>query len=899
MRDWKQYIRANLRALRVLPEREIEIIEELSAQLEQAYQEAIAAGNSVRDAERIAEGHMPDFRELASEIEVAQPARHRPAARFWQGVPADVRHAWRAMRKSPVFTVVAIATLAIGIGGCTTVFSLIDAVILKPIDYHDPQQLVMVWENQYRRGLHNNSVALANYLDWKARNHVFADMSPILDQVWNVSGKGAPAVLKGIGVNDRFLPLLGVQPLVGRNFTEEETRKGGPKVAILSHAFWIERFAASGDAIGQTMLFDGEPRTIVGVLPAGFPWLGKPLDVLTPTQFGNQDWRVKAGRFLRVVARVKPGMTLDQARKDMSAVALQLEAEYPAFNKDWGVGIEPLADHFEGGESTALWVLMASVGLVLLIACSNVANLMLARTVVREREMALRATLGATTQRIVRLLLVESTMLALIGGALGCGGAYAAIRFISVYGPQDVARLHTAGLNLAVAGFTLFASFLTGALFGLAPAIAAGRLNLSASLKEGGRGAMTSIRGERLRGVFVVAQVGLAFVLLTGAALLIGSLYRLNKVPVGFDPHNLLTGTVNVVGPLADNDFVPVIANSPANQDRLASIVDQTVERLRAEPGVESASFITFLPFTGLGAATDFSVVGRPPVAHGQEAGADVRIVHPAYFETMRIPLLRGRLFTAADNRADAPRTFVVNEALAKQMFGDGDPLGQSLVVRMGNDKPGRIIGVVADTKHLSLDGDVRAMVYYPQAQLPIAFGSFVMRTKGKPELMAATMEAAIREVKKDQPVSDVRTMEDRIGASIARARFQTSLLSAFALIAVVLAVIGVYGVMAYSVEQRTHEIGVRLALGAEPVQLRRMITGQGMRLAAGGLFAGLMGAAASTRVLDTLLYGVSAGDPATFFAATVLLAGACLFASYIPARRAIAVDPAIALRGE
>ncbi|HEY3743517.1 MAG TPA: ABC transporter permease [Bryobacteraceae bacterium] len=895
MPDWKDYVRKNLRSLHVRPEREIEITEELSGQLEQAYQDALAAGSDANEAERVAKAQLPDFGVLAREIEVAQPAQHRPPARMWQGMPADVRHSLRVMRKSPVFTAVAIATLAIGIGGCTAIFSLIEAVILRPIGYRDPGQLVMVWENQYRRGFHKNSVAMADYLDWKARNHVFSEMSPVLDQIWNFSGKGDPTVLTGLSANERFLPLLGVHPLLGRNFDDEETRAGGPKVAILSHELWVARYSASADAIGQKIMLDGQACTIIGVLPAGFPWLGKPLDVLTPTQFANRDWRVKAGRFLKVVARLKAGVPMAQAQRDMSAIALQLESEYPSFNKDWGVEIEPLSEHFAGGEETALWVLMAAVGLVLLIACSNVANLMLARTVVREREMALRAALGATTQRIIRLLLVESTVLALIGGVLGCAGAYATIRLIGAYGPQDVARLGSAGLNLLVALFALVASFLTGALFGLAPAVAAGHLNLSACLKDGARGVMNSVRGERLRGIFVIAQVGLAFVLLTGASLLIGSLYRLNKVPVGFDPNNVLTGAVSISGGLAPNDSA-----SNSKQPTLAILCQQMIERLRALPGVEDASFITFLPFTGLGAATGFTVVGRPPNGPGQDPVTDVRVVAPGYFNTMRIPLVRGRLFTDGDNTAKVPRGFIVNEALVRQIFDNGtDPLGQSLVVQMGDSTPGQIIGVVGDTKHMSLEGAVRPMVYYVQAQLPIPFGSFVVRTNGKPELMASAMEAAIHEVRKDQPISDVRTMDELIGQSIARARFQTSLLSAFALIAVVLAVIGVYGVIAYTVEQRTHEIGVRLALGAEPQQLKRWITGQGMRLAAAGLVAGVIAAAASTRVLHTLLFGITPGDPVTFFAAMLVLAAACLLASYIPARRAIAVDPATALRGE
>ena len=895
MPDWKLYVRKHLPPLRVKPAREVEIVEELAAQLEQAYLEALNSGRDESEAERAAIAQLPDWQKLALEIEASQPAQHRPDSRVWQGVPGDLRHALRVLGQSPAFTMVAIATLALGIGGCTTIFSLIEAVMLRPIDYREPNQLVMVWENQYRQGFHKNVVALGNYLDWQARNHVFSDMSPVLKQIWNVTGHGEPVVLNGYSVNDRFLPMLGVQPLLGRGFREEETRAGGPKVAILSHRIWAEKFGASSDAIGQTLVLDGTPRTIIGVLPAGFPWIGKPMDVLTPTQFGKRDWRVKAGRFLFVAARRKPGISLGQAQQEMSAIARQLEVEYPEFNKDWGVEVVPLADHFAAGSGTALWVLMGAVGLVLLIACSNVANLMLARAVVREREMALRAALGATTQLLVRLLLVESLLLALIGGILGCAGAYGAIRLIQLYGPQDVGRLESAGVNVWVALFALLASGFTGIAFGLAPAVAAARLNLGATLKDGGRGALNTVRGERLRSIFVVVQVGLALVLLTGATLLLQSLYRLSSVPPGFDPHNLLTGTIMVsenINSSRDDAFL-------SEGTRLSVMCGRMVDRLRSLPGVESAGFISWLPFTGLGAATGFTVAGRPPYAPGQTPVADVRVVRPGYFETMRIPILRGRLFTGADDLVDAPRAFVVNQTLARETFGADNPIGQRLKVDMGDDKPGQIIGVVGDTKNTSLDGDIRPMVYYIQQQLPISYGSFVMRTKGPPELMARAMVAAIREIKKDQPVTDVRTMDDWIGRSMARMRFQTALLGGFALIAVVLAVIGVYGVMAYSVEQRTHEIGLRLALGAEPRLLKQWITARGMRLAAAGLTLGLFATAACTRVLNSLLYGVKPGDPGTLLGASALLAAACLLASYLPARSATRVDPVVALRGE
>jgi putative ABC transport system permease protein len=883
--DWKEYVREHLPRLRVRATREAEIVEELAVQLEQAYLEARNAGHDEGEAERLAQAQLPDWQKLAADIEVSQPVQHRPPSRFWQGVPSEIRHAARVLRKSPAFTVVAIATLAIGIGGCTAIFSLIEAVLLRPIGYSKPDQLVMVWEDEYRTGFHKNVVAMADYLDWKARNHVFTDMSPILDQMWNFTGQGEPAVLKGFSVNDRLLPMLEVRPLLGRSFFQEETQPAGPAVAILSHKLWVERFGARREALGRKIMLDDKPYTIIGVLPADFPWLGKPLDVMTPAQFPKRDWRVHAGRFLRVVARLKPGVSLARAQGEMSTIARQLESEYPAFNKNWGVEMVPMSDEFAADAGPALWVLMGAVGLVLLIACSNVANLMLVRTIAREREIALRAALGATGQQLVRLLLTESMLLGLIGGFIGCALAYSAIRAVQIYGPQDVARLASASLNGKVLLFALVASLVTGSVFGLAPAITAVRLNLGATLKDSGRSIFNTARGERLRGVFVVAQIALALMLLTGATLLIRSLYRLSSVPTGFDPHNVLTGTMMVSGKIDDA--------------KLGATCRQMIRRLRELPGVENASFITFLPFAGMGAATDFAVVGRPPYAPGQAPVTDVRVVEPGYFETMRIPLLRGRFFTDSDDRPDVPRGFVVNETLVRQTFGNTEALGQHLTVEMGDDKPGQIIGVVGDTKDQSLDCDVRPMVYYVQAQLPISFGSFVVRTRGKPELMAPAMTSAVREIQKNWPLSDVRTMDDRIGASIARMRFETGLLGAFATIAILLAVIGVAGVMAYSVEQRTREIGVRLALGAQPKRLQYWIAARGVRLAGFGLGVGLIAVLICTRALRSLLYGIKPNDPATIGIAAALLAAACLLASYIPARRTTTLDPLAALRRE
>ncbi len=743
----------------------------------------------------------------------------------------------------------------------------------------------MVWENNPKHGLHRNVVAMADYLDWKARSHVFDRLCLVLDQIWNFTGHGQPEELKGISVSADFLAMLGEQPLLGRSFLPAEARAGGPHVALISHKLWVERFGASRSAIGQAITLDNASFTIIGVLPAGFPWLGTPLDVLTPAQLPNRDWRNKAGRFLRVAGRLKAGVSVASAQKEMSAIARQLEAEYPEFNRYWGVELVPMAEHFAGGAQTALWILMAAVGLVLLIACANVANLLLARATVREREIAIRTAIGASAGRLLRLLLIESLTLALCGGVLGVAAARFAIRLIQVYGPQDLTRLQSAGLNAAVVIFSLLASVLTGVLFGIAPAFAALRLNLSAALKEGGRGFMQDVRGARLRGVFVVSEVALALVLLTAAALLLQSLVHLSAVPTGFDPHNVLTASVSISGHIENA--------------KLAALCREIVERLNQLPGVERAGFITFLPFAGLGAATDFAVAGRPPDPPGQGHGTDVRVVQPGYFETMRIPLLAGRLFTQADNAPGAPLTIIVSQKLVKDMFGAGDPLGQRLIVDMGDDRPLRIIGVVGDAKTVALGGALYPMVYYPQSELPLSFGSFVIRTRSNPGSLAPAVVAAIQSLRPDQPVYDVKTMEQWIGDSFARQRFQTALLSAFAIVAVLLAMSGVYGVMTYSVEQRTREMGVKLALGADPAALKHQVTAHGMRLAAIGLGIGLAGAAVSTRVLKSLLFEITPGDPITFAATALLLAIVCLAASYIPARRATRVDPLIALRSE
>ncbi|MBA3438660.1 MAG: ABC transporter permease [Pyrinomonadaceae bacterium] len=805
----------------------------------------------------------------------------------------DIRYGMRMLLKSPGFTLVAVLALALGIGANTAIFSVVNAVLLRPLPYQDADRLVMVWEHNRLRNRPQNVINPANFLDWQEQSSVFDEMAAFHDFAVNLTGEGEPEQIPGQRASANLFSLLGVQAVVGRTFTHEDAQPNREPLIVISYGLWQRRFGGDPGVIGKTLMLDRRPVTVIGVLPADFKWfikqgslVGKEAEFWEPLSF-TAAHHIRRGRYMTAVARLKPNVTYEQAQAEMNTIASRLEQQYVNFNTGWGVNLVPLREQFVGSIRPALLVLLGAVGFVLLIACANVANLLLARAAARQKEMATRAALGAGRWRVVRQLLTESVLLAFFGGALGLLLALWGVDALMWFAPQDLLSLPRISINLPVLGFTLLVSVLTGIIFGLVPALEASRLDPSESLKETGRSMTGSTRSRRLRGAFVVAEVALALVLLVSAGLLIKSFMRLQAVDAGFDEKNILTMRVTLP------------ASKYPEENQRIRFFKQTVERLETLPGVRSVGAISFLPFTGPGAATSFTIEGRPAPAAGDSPVTDVRVTDDNYLRTMNIALLRGRTFTEQE-ATEKRGVVVINEAMVRKYFPGEDPIGKRIIVNMSDTpEPTEIIGVVRDVKQQTLDEEVKAMVYWPHPQLAYSSLTLVMRTESDPLSLATAARRGIQAIDQDQPIADVRTMEQWLATSIARARFNTLLLGLFASVALLLAAIGIYGVMAYSVTQRTHEIGIRMAFGAEGRDVLRLVLGQGMTLVAIGIALGLLGAFAATRVLASLLYGVSATDPMTFTIIPLLLVTVAFIANYIPARRATKVDPMVALRYE
>ena len=802
----------------------------------------------------------------------------------------DVALALRQLRLNPGFAVIAILVIALGIGANTAIFSVVDAVILKPLPYPDADRLVMVWETRPDRGTGKNVVSSANYLDWKARNRSFDTMSAILFQSRSLTGTAEPEQIRVQFVGDEFFPMLGIRIAHGRSFTSDECKPGAPPRAILSDGLWRRKYAADPSIVGKTIRLSGEAVTVTGVAQPGILTLGdRPPDLWLALRLSglNNDGTRSGGRNYQVLARLRPNVTIAQADKEMKAIAKQLEQEYNQFNANWSAKVVPLTSEIYGTMQTPLYVLLGAVALILLIACANVANLLLTRAAGREREMAIRASLGAGRGRLARQMLIESLTLAVIGGLLGILLAYGLIGAFRLFGPQDVRRLDRAGLNGVVLLFTVAVTVLTGLALGLAPSLMAARRSLALAVREAGRGSSASTRTNYLRNAFTIAELALSLMLLVGAGLLVRSFVRLTAVEPGFRTDHVLTMNVSL----------PATRYSGQKDVQFFTEVGR---RIRTLPGVVNASTITFLPFTGMGSATYFwrAEMARP--VPGQEPVTDVRMVQPQYFETMNIPLRRGRTFVEADMDPQVPLRFVVNEAIARQMFPNDDPIGRKLIVLMRDkNPPGEIIGVVGNIKPDSLADKLRPMVYYPQSHLSFGFGSIVVQTSTDPMSLTKPVTSIIRQMDPELPVSDVGTMQRWVDESLSRTKFQTWLLAIFAGLALILAMVGIYGVMSYGVAQRTHEIGVRVALGAQHGQIARMILSRGLILTIVGLALGLVGALAIGRFLETLLFEIKPADLLTVAAATAVLLVVAIAAAYIPARTATKVDPIVALRYE
>jgi putative ABC transport system permease protein len=802
---------------------------------------------------------------------------------MWQ----DLRYGARILMKNYGFTLISVLTLALGIGANTAIFSVVHALLLRPLPYHEPDRLALLTNKTSRA--RRSGISYPNYADWRERARSFEGMAAVRRETFNLTGVDIPAQLRGRMVNWNFFRLLGAQPQLGRMFVEEDDRYGAARTVIISHGMWRERFGGETSVIGRKLTLSGELYEVIGVLPPDFEYLA-PVDLYTPIELelkprtGMTDRGTSMGG-MNAIARLKPGVTLAQANIEMAALAAQVEREHPAINAGRSAQAEPPQDVMTEGVRQTLWALLGAVGFILLIACVNVANLTLVRAAERQKEMALRLALGARPGRIVRQLLTESLLIALSGGAAGVLLGGWMLDGLLALAPGNIPLLHRAGLNNTVLLFTLGVSVLTSLLCGTLPALHASRADLQSALKEGGR---SSVGGRDLtRKTLLAAEIGLALVLLVGAGLLVRSMARALGVELGFNPDRLLT-----------SQLMPPNVNYDAA--RLRVFFDECLSRVSALPGVESAAITHALPIDGSQWNTLVHAADKPAPQPGEFPNTEFTPISANYFEAMGIRLLRGRWFNSADT-ANAQTVAVINETLARRIWPGEDPLGKRL--RTGRPEMRspwlEVVGVVADVKSYGVESATPLQTYVPIAQSPPTNFWLVARTTGEPLQAAAGVERAIHSIDKDLPVSSVRPMDQLLGNSLAARRLTLVLMGSFAALALLLAAIGVYGVVSYSVRRRIHEIGVRMALGAQRRDVLKLILAQGARVALIGVAIGLGGALALTRWMETLLFETRPNDPLTFTVTAAALALVALFACYLPARRATKVDPMIALRRE
>jgi putative ABC transport system permease protein len=806
----------------------------------------------------------------------------------------DLRYGVRLLRKSPGFAAIAILTLALGIGANSAIFSVVDAVLLRPLRFEDPASLAIVWEKLPKYGIDHNTVAPPNFFDWQAENRAFSGMAAFLDQPANLTGAGRPEQIGVELVSANFFSVLGVEPILGRGFAPGEDRAGKGNVAVLSYSLWRSKFAGDPDTIGKSIQLNGRSNAVIGVTGPDFDWY---ISEFSITSEKPQVWvplettpswhdRTKVGRFLRVVARLKPGLSLKQAQAQMNVVAAELAARYPAEDKEWGVAVVPLRDELSSSFRPALLILLGAVGLVLLIACANISSLLLSRAAGRRREIAIRVALGASGGRIARQLLTESVLVGLIGGACGTFFAVWATEALIHSAPTTLLDFAEVSVNWRILAFAASVTLVAGLLAGFLPSFMASRGQAASALPEGGRTSSAGGKSLLLRRVFVVAEISLALVLLAGSSLLIQSFFRLMNVDAGFQASHLLTFQIS-------------LPETKYSDQARAAFFTQLLEKIRALPGAISASADVTPPFSGVGSATDFSIVGEPRLPVGEAHGTNVRVVEPEYFRTMAIPLLSGRTFREREF-AQQSNVVIINQALAEKYFAGKNPIGQKVVIDMKDENlPDEIIGVVGNVHLSDLASAPYPVAYWPYPELRYLSMTVVVRTAMPPLSLVGPIRQILSQIDKDQAMAKVATMDRLVGDSVARSRFTTLLLSCFAALALALACIGIYGVTAYSVAQRTHEIGIRLALGAQRGDVLRLVLGQGARLATIGVAIGIVAALVLARLMTTLLYGVSAADPLTFIGVAALLAFVALLACYIPAHRAIRVDPMVALRYE
>ncbi|HEX8140368.1 MAG TPA: ABC transporter permease [Pyrinomonadaceae bacterium] len=809
---------------------------------------------------------------------------------LWQ----DMRYGLRMLWKKPGFTVVAIVALALGIGANTAIFSVVNAVLLRPLPFADPDRLVIVWMDNRQMGMKEDIHSYPNYIDYRDQNKVFESMAAYRPASLNLTGTHEPERVTGAASTASFFEVMRVAPVVGRAFTAEEDETGRDNVIVLGYGLWQRRFGGDKSVVGQSVAFGLTSRTVVGVMPPDFHFPVKETEFWIPLAAPKELKDSRSAFWLNVIGRLKPGVTLEQARAEMATISSRLEQQYPDTNTNFGTNLVALREQTVGPVRPALLVLLGAVAFVLLIACANVANLLLSRAAAREREFAIRIAMGAGRGRIIRQLLMESLLLALCGAALGITLAMWGLDALRLLMPSDMPRLDLIGMDWRVLAFTVGVSCLTALLFGLAPAVQASRPDLNDTLKEGGgKGASRGIRSRNVRRALVVSEVALALVLLVGAGLLLKSFSRLRGFNLGFRPEGLLTAKIQLPG------------SKYRDENQLRVFHRQLFERLESTPGVESAGAITDVFLSKTPNSTSFSIEGRPAFQPGQRVEIPFDSITTNYFQVMGTPIIRGRAFNEQDTEK-TPRVVIINETMARRFFSDTDPIGKRIkygdLETPEDQSPWHtIVGVVADTRRTGFESEVRSETFLPLAQAPASRITLVLRAAGgqDPASLTSAVRGAVQAVDPDQPVFDIKTMDQWISETIAQRRLNMILLGTFALVALLLAAVGIYGVISYSVTQRTHEIGIRMALGAQRSDVLKMILGQGMGLTFAGIGIGLVGALLLTRLLSSLLFGVSAFDPLTFILVSVLLTVVSLLACYLPARRATRVDPMIALRYE
>jgi putative ABC transport system permease protein len=799
----------------------------------------------------------------------------------------DLRVGLRALGAQPGFTVAAALALALGIGATTLIFSVVNAVLLRPLPFPDADRVIRI-EERHGRSAYTSNFTYASFLDLGRQTATLEHIAASRFGTANLTDGAEPERVNSLLVSAEYFSTLGVAPALGRVFLPEEDAPGRNNVVMLSYGLWQRRYGADPNLVGKTIQVGGSSVTVAGVMPhgfrSGFPFNGQ-YDLWAPLAATGGLRDNRRSHLLGVIARLRSGSTIELAQAEIGAAARRIEEQNPGVDPELNGQVVRLQDQMVAPMRLALIVFLCAVGLLLLIACANVANLMLARSAAREREMAIRAALGASRLRLARQLLTESSLLGLIGGAAGLLIASWGVKLISSLDPANFPRINEVNIDGRALVFALIVSLLTGALFGLAPAMQLPNHGLYETLKEGGRGAAPVRRG-RLRQALVVFEVALALVLLVGAGLLGASFLRLMNVNRGLDPNNVLTANLN----LSSSKY--------PNGQRQTAVLRHILERVSAAPGVRSVGLTSSLPFSG-GPATSFEIEGRPPVNDAHAPIADIRIVDANYFRTLSIPLRAGRLFAEGDG-AEAPRVMVINEEMSRRHWPNENPIGRRVTMKdWGPPLTGEIVGVVGDVKADGLDSSTRPMIYWPYPQFPGVFNSLVIRAEGDPMNIVAAVKSGVWSVDREQPLSGVRPMEDVIAGSIAPRRFNMLLLGIFAALALMLAAVGIYGVISYTVAQRTREIGVRMALGARRADVIKLVVRQGMSLALAGIGAGLAASFALTRLMANLLFGVGPSDPLTFGVIASLLGSVALLACYLPARRATKVDPLVALRSE